>query len=274
MKRYLTSFVALLVASTGVCNSQNNDWKERIETGVSEQIAEIIGQRPAPSADDWRVTKFGRFMGEPDIRPRGKKRKFRLLRPFGFVDSKGRRWPVPIGTYTYALKPTLLDGASIPWPFWTLIGGPFTGPYFRASVVHDYYCDYPTTDWQSTHRMYYDGMLANGADVVTAKTMYWAVYRFGPRWEFRDVSWQTCTDQREEKCFWWSTITKRVAVFRSPPWAFNAAMVSVEIQKNLREIIERNPSLEEIEKMGDFGLDRLCSIIGDSSAEARAFCRQ
>lgn len=101
-------------------------------------------------------------------------RNMRLKRPFGFVEEGGREWPVP--------SETIVDGASIPRVFWSLIGGPLEGPYRNASVVHDYYCDVQTRSWQDTHRVFLEAMRCSGVNEVRAKTMYYAVYRFGPRW--------------------------------------------------------------------------------------------
>jgi hypothetical protein len=84
-------------------------------------------------------------------------------------------WAVPSGAK--------VDGASIPRGLWTIFGAPFTGKYRKASVVHDHFCDSKTRPWEATHRAFYDAMLASGEDIVRAKLMYYAVYRFGPRWE-------------------------------------------------------------------------------------------
>lgn len=101
-------------------------------------------------------------------------RHMQLKRPFGYVQESGREWLVP--------SEAVIDGASIPKVFWSLIGGPFEGQYRNASVVHDYYCDVQTRPWQETHRVFYDGMLCSGVGTARAKVMYYAVYRFGPRW--------------------------------------------------------------------------------------------
>ncbi|WP_439669205.1 DUF1353 domain-containing protein [Cupriavidus necator] len=103
-------------------------------------------------------------------------RHMRLKRPFGYVQESGRNWPVP--------TETVVDGASIPKVFWSLIGGPFEGRYRDASIVHDYYCDARTRSWQDTHRVFYEAMLCSGVATPQAKVMYYAVYRFGPRWTF------------------------------------------------------------------------------------------
>ncbi len=118
---------------------------------------------------------FGAFKGELIYKGvAGQERVVETVTPFAFEDSKGKLWTVPSGVR--------VDGASIPQAFWSVIGGPFTGKYREASVVHDYYCDTKTETWQDTHMAFYEGMRANGVDAVTANTMYAAVYWGGPRW--------------------------------------------------------------------------------------------
>jgi Protein of unknown function (DUF1353) len=97
-----------------------------------------------------------------------------LLVDIKFTDRRGVEWPVPKGTQT--------DGASIPRVFWSIIGGPFDGSYRDAAVVHDYYCVVRTRSWKDTHRAFYEASRASGVDEIIAKTMYAAVYYFGPRW--------------------------------------------------------------------------------------------
>ncbi len=93
---------------------------------------------------------------------------------FTYIDSKQQKWHVPAGA--------TVDGASIPKPLWSLIGGPFEGKYREASVVHDYYCENKQRTWENTHNVFFEAMLTSGEAPRRAKLMYWAVYRFGPRW--------------------------------------------------------------------------------------------
>jgi hypothetical protein len=116
----------------------------------------------------------GTFNGRVVAEWLGDGRKMRLVEPFEFIGPDARRWPVPAGT--------VVDGASIPQVFWSLIGGPFEGPYRNASVIHDYYCDLRTRRFRDVHRMFYDGMLASGVGDRRARLMYEAVDRFGPTW--------------------------------------------------------------------------------------------
>lgn len=101
-------------------------------------------------------------------------RKMELKEPFAYVDPKGERWDAPTGS--------IVDGASIPRVAWTLIGGPYEGPYRNASVIHDIACDRKVRTWQEVHRVFYEAMLDSGVPLLKAKIMYAAVYHGGPRW--------------------------------------------------------------------------------------------
>jgi hypothetical protein len=75
-------------------------------------------------------------------------RNMRLVEPFKYMASNGRRWPVPSGV--------VVDGASIPQMLWSLIGGPFEGLYRAASVVHDRFCDTRTRKYPDVHQMFFE----------------------------------------------------------------------------------------------------------------------
>lgn len=120
--------------------------------------------------------QYGSFPHPLDLRMSANGRDATLLSVFSYVDGGGKVWEVPAGTS--------VDGASIPWPLWSIIGSPWTGRYREASVVHDYFCETKKAPWKLVHRNFYTAMLANGVDQIQAKVMYAAVYRFGPRWDF------------------------------------------------------------------------------------------
>jgi len=101
-------------------------------------------------------------------------RRMTLVEPFAYLDPRGTRWDAPPGTG--------IDGASIPRPFWTVIGSPFTGGFRNASVVHDVACLERDRPWRTVHWMFYEACRCGGVGVVKAKTMYYAVFHFGPRW--------------------------------------------------------------------------------------------
>jgi hypothetical protein len=120
-------------------------------------------------AADW-----GHFEGDLVVELLDDGRQCRVLRPYVFIRPDGSSWVVP--------PDTVVDGASIPRPFWSVIGGPFEGRYRNASVVHDRYCDTMERTWRDTHRMFYEAMRCKGVPSLKAKVMFYAVNRFGPRW--------------------------------------------------------------------------------------------
>lgn len=101
-------------------------------------------------------------------------RKMKILQDFSFIDSNGTAW--------VCKKGSIVDGASIPRPFWKIIGPPLTGSYRRSSVIHDVYCDSKARSANDTHRVFYEMMRADGVPINEAKIMYWAVKTFGPKW--------------------------------------------------------------------------------------------
>ena len=119
--------------------------------------------------------EFGRFEGdEPVTQWLDDGRQMKLLSTLAFWRPDGSHWPVPAGI--------VIDGASIPGALWSVLGGPFEGRYRKPSIVHDHYCVTKERPWADVHRMFYEGMRAAGVGPIKAKTMYYAVYRFGPRW--------------------------------------------------------------------------------------------
>jgi hypothetical protein len=111
-----------------------------------------------------------------------------LLDNFAFVDSSGRWW--------IARKGLVIDGASIPRPFWRW-ANPFIGDFRRASVVHDQYCADGTASGfvgffpsflppsHEVHEMFHDASRAGGVRATKALLMGLAVRCFGPRFEGR-----------------------------------------------------------------------------------------
>lgn len=130
---------------------------------------------PALDALNAIEASFGSYRGEPQTKWLSDGRNMQLLAPFAFVRTDGEEWPVPTGA--------IVDGASIPRVFWSLIGGPFEGKYRDASIVHDHYCDTKTRAWKDTHRIFFEAMMTSGVRETRAKIMYYAVYKFGPRWQ-------------------------------------------------------------------------------------------
>jgi hypothetical protein len=117
---------------------------------------------------------WGVFEGSVVARWHDDGREMTLVEPFAYIDPKAVRWAAPAGA--------VVNGASIPRAFWSVIGSPFTGRFRNASVVHDVACVDRVRPWRQVHRMYYEACRCGRTNVVQAKTMYYAVYHFGPRW--------------------------------------------------------------------------------------------
>jgi hypothetical protein len=129
---------------------------------------------PAASVmDEW-----GRFEGQVVARWEDDGRSMTLVEPFAYVDPQAWRWPAPAGA--------VVNGASIPRAFWSLIGGPFAGEFRNASVVHDVACETRDRPWRAVHRMFYEACRCGGVGAVKAKTMYYAVFHYGPRWRIEE----------------------------------------------------------------------------------------
>jgi hypothetical protein len=118
----------------------------------------------------------GRFINDLIVKILPDGENMELVQSYAFEDDEKRIWEVPPGTK--------VDGASIPRPLWSLVGSPLKGKYREASVIHDFFCENRRRPWDQTHKVFYDAMLANGVSAVQAKTFYFAVYRFGPRWNY------------------------------------------------------------------------------------------
>jgi len=121
---------------------------------------------------------FGEFSGEPVVQAKSNKTgrpTFILQEDFSFTDPNGFVWITP--------KDWVVDGASIPRFAWSFVGGPLSGRYLHASIIHDRYCDTRERTAHDTHRNFYYGMLAKDVLTTKAKVMYWAVRTFGPSWK-------------------------------------------------------------------------------------------
>jgi hypothetical protein len=136
------------------------------------------GQPRAEEAE--AATPLGHFVGVVKTLWSDNGRDMTLLEDFSYIDPDGLEWKAPAGTVT--------DGASIPQSAWSIIGGPFEGPYRLAAVIHDAACVKKDRSWESVHEMFYRAMLTAHVNEVQAKMMYGAVYHFGPRWDLVKVA--------------------------------------------------------------------------------------
>jgi hypothetical protein len=154
MKVRLKSFIALAVVLFAGCSSQGPNW--------------IAG---AEQSHQW-----GYYSGAPVTRWDSDGRNMTLLSELRYTDPKGETWIAPAGSK--------VDGASIPRYLWSLMGGPFEGKYRNASVLHDVSYDQHNRPWQDCDRMFYNAMRCSGVSAAEAKTMYYALYKFGRHWKF------------------------------------------------------------------------------------------
>jgi hypothetical protein len=122
------------------------------------------------------ATKWGHFNGEPVTKWNPDGRTMTLLTELRYTDPKGNVWVAPIGS--------IVDGASIPRYLWSIMGGPFEGRYRNASVLHDVAYGQKKRPWQDCDRMFYHAMRCSGVSGVEAKTMFYALYKFGRHWKF------------------------------------------------------------------------------------------
>jgi hypothetical protein len=122
------------------------------------------------------TNEYGTFEGTVKVEWLNDGRQMRLLDDFAYVDSTGRRWSAPKGW--------IVDGASIPEVAWSIIGSPYVGKYRTASVIHDVGCDQKQAHWEDVHEAMYNAMRAADVSENKAKTIYAAVYHFGPRWDY------------------------------------------------------------------------------------------
>jgi hypothetical protein len=119
---------------------------------------------------------YGEFSGNPRLELLPDGRNAVVHRRLTFNDPNGIVWVAPKGSK--------VDGASIPRIMWSLIGGPWDGPYRNASIIHDVACVEQDREWQLVHRCFYNAMMAIDAmGSFKAKVMYAAVYHFGPKWK-------------------------------------------------------------------------------------------
>ncbi len=98
-----------------------------------------------------------------------------LLNELRYTDPDGEVWVAPAGSR--------VNGASIPRALWSFIGGPFEGKYRNASVLHDVAYTEQTKPWRKVDRMFYNAMRCSGVNAITAKTMYYALVRYGRHWD-------------------------------------------------------------------------------------------
>jgi hypothetical protein len=118
---------------------------------------------------------WGYYSGSPITQWEPDGRNMTVMSELRYTDPQGMVWIAPAGS--------VVDGASIPRSLWSIMGGPFEGKYRNASILHDVAYDQHNRPWQDCDRMFYDAMRCSGVSAVEAKTMYYALYKFGHHWK-------------------------------------------------------------------------------------------
>jgi Protein of unknown function (DUF1353) len=137
-----------------------------------QEPAEVSEPEGSPSVE----SKWGYYDGDPVTKWNPDGRTMTLLTELRYTDPNGIEWVAPIGS--------VVDGASIPRYLWSIMGGPFEGKYRNASVLHDVAYGEHKRPWQDCDRMFYYAMRCSGVSAVEAKTMFYALYKFGHHWKF------------------------------------------------------------------------------------------
>ena len=151
-----------------------------------------------------------------------------LVQDFRYTDPGGTIWVAPAGS--------IVDGASIPRSLWSFMGGPFEGKYRNASVLHDVAYTLQNRPPEECDRMFYNAMRCSGVGAVEAKTMYYALLRFGRHWKFSVKRAKPVRIGRK-------TVARAEA---EPPQ--NAPAAQQQILSARDWIRMKSPSLEQIEQ--------------------------
>jgi len=192
------------------------------------------GSRPPVS---WREAAtqghpWGYYTGVPVTRWNPDGRSMTLLSELRYTDPHGIVWVAPAGS--------VVDGASIPRALWTFMGGPFEGKYRNASVLHDVSYDRQDRPPQECDRMFYDAMRCSGVGALEAKTMYYALLRFGWHWDFSIKRAKPVKIGRK-------------MVARAQPKTPVTVAAQQEIQGARDWIRKSSPSVEQIEHRAESG---------------------
>jgi hypothetical protein len=143
------------------------------------------------------------------------------------------------------------DGASIPWPLWSVVGGPFEGPYRRAAIIHDFYCDRKYRAWERVHRVFYDAMITGGVSVNKAKLMYYAVWRFGPRWSITQIVPCAPDPSIGKFCATVKATSVELSVEKPIVEDKDVAGAKTELNEVADKVSKEDLSVDQIEKLAD-----------------------
>ena len=175
---------------------------------------------------------WGYYSGIPLTQWNSDGRSMTLLRDLRYFDPKGNEWVAPAGS--------VVDGASIPRALWSFMGGPFEGKYRNASVLHDVAYTIQDRPPAECDRMFYNAMRCSGVSALEAKTMYYALLRFGWHWNFSIKRAKPVKIGRK-------------MVARAQPGSSETVAAQQEIQGARTWISSSDPSIVQIEQRAAAG---------------------
>lgn len=220
MLKYWPTFVAYLLG---------------IVTGIALVASGVLA--PAPPEPELKTDSeselppWGEFPVKPRVELMNDGRVLKLVDNFIYIDPHKKVW--------IAGKDSQVDGASIPEGFWSLTGGPLTGKYRNASIIHDVECERMQEPAEAVHRMFYEACRCGGVDEEQAKVLYAAVYHFGPRWDL--LTTHSVIMKGDEEI----TVSRTV-----PRLTQQTTNPSEQMQQKLKAYIaSNNPSLEDIQNL-------------------------
>jgi hypothetical protein len=198
---------------------------------IVDETSKDSGKRPIEIADEW-----GHFSGTPKVELLSGGRNLRLTEDFAYVDPSKKTWAAP--------KDSVVDGASIPKLFRSIIGGPLEGQYRNASIIHDVGCERMAERWQDVHLAFYNACRCGGVGAYEAKILYTAVYHFGPRWE-QKVVMMTQNVERPDGKIETLTVPKHVGT------RLEVLRPSERNVEEVKEYLKQNPNatLEDLQKL-------------------------
>jgi hypothetical protein len=119
------------------------------------------------------------------------------------------------------------------------MGGPFEGRYRNASVLHDVSYDQKQLPPQDCDRMFYNAMRCIGVSAVEAKTIYYALLRFGRHWRF--------SVKRAKPV----KVGGKIVARAEPVYPRAVAVSPEEIQSTRDWIRDTAPTVEQIEQRAE-----------------------
>lgn len=109
---------------------------------------------------------YGFFSCEPTIKLLLDGRNVQIMEGATYTDPDGKVWTIYAGD--------LSDGATIPHELWSVVGGPFEGPYRIAALFHDRGCNYyqSIAERRLIDKMFRTASLCAGCTIEQADTLY------------------------------------------------------------------------------------------------------